>query len=279
MDLFSIVGLIWRHKVATIPVILLTLIGLFYVLEVKPPTYQSTAKVLLSDPPGPPTAAQIAADPALGKINANNPYVNYGNLDLVADVVIDLVNAPVTQQTLVNEGANPKYTVALENAFDNPPVIQVTGTASNGPEAIKSAQLVAQAISQSLYQMQANQHVNSRYMISSDEIVKPTTASASSSGKLRTLVGFVALGIILLLVVVSIAQSLENRRRGRGATTPTADRRPDLSSRNFSDPMQNRNEEVPRRSQSPRMPNADSRMSDTRPRGAVAGYRGRFGDD
>jgi hypothetical protein len=274
MDLFSIAGLTWRHKVATIPVILLTLIGLFYVLEIRPPTYESTAEVLLTDPPAPPTPAQIAADPALGKINANNPYVNYGNLDLVADVVIDLVNAPVAQQALVNEGANPKYTVALENAFGNPPAIQVTGTAPNGPEAIKSAQLVAQALSQNLYRMQVNQHVNSSYMISSDEIVKPTTASVSSSGKLRTLVAVVALGIILLLVAVSVAQSLESRRRGRGAATPTADGHPD-----FSGPMPNRNEEALRRPEGRRIPNAGSRISDTRPSGAAAGYRGRFGDD
>jgi hypothetical protein len=230
--------------------------------------------VLLADPPGAPTPAQIAADPALGKINANNPYVNYGNLDLVADVVIDLVNAPATQQTLVNEGANPKYTVALENAFDNPPVIQVTGTAPTGPEAIKSAQLVAQALSHSLYQMQANQHVNSHYMISADEIVNPGTASASSSGKLRTLVGFLALGIILLLVAVSIAQSLENRRRGRGATTPAMGRRQE-----FSGPGQNRNEELMRRPEAPRMPNPDPRTQEAWPRSAVAGNRGRFSDD
>lgn len=215
MDLFTLVGTIWRHRLATIPVILITLIGAGYVLEVKPPTYQSSAEILLANPPNPPTQAQIAADPALGKVNWNNPYLGYGNLVLVADVVIELVGSPAVQQELVNKGADPKYTVALENAFENPPVIQATGVGPSPAAAIKSAQLVAAQVIQSLYQIQAEQHVDRPAMITGAEFVKPSVATSSSSGKLRTLIGFFALGLILLLLAVSIAQAMENRGIGR----------------------------------------------------------------
>jgi hypothetical protein len=216
MDLFTILGTIWRHKLVTIPIIVLTVLGLFYVLEVKPPTYQSTGSVLLVNPPGPPTTQQIAANPSLGKISTANPYVSYGNLNFVADVVINIVDSPSVQQSLVQAGADPRYAVALAVALGNPPIIQVTGVASNGPEAIRTAQLVLGAVEQHLVQIQQNQNVNSRYMITGQEFAKPEIATKSVSGKLRTAITILALGLIVLLVAVSIMEALAKRRRGRG---------------------------------------------------------------
>ena len=216
MDLFIILGTIWRHKIVTIPVIVLTLLGLFYVLEVKPPTYQSTGSILLVNPPGPPTAQQIAANPSLGKISTANPYVSYGNLNFVADVVINIVDSPSVQQSLVQAGADPRYAVALAVELGNPPIIQVTGVASNGSEAIRTAQLVVGAVEQHLIQIQQNQSVNSRYMITGQEFAKPEIATKSVSGKLRTMITFLALGLIVLLVAVSIMEAFAKRRRRRG---------------------------------------------------------------
>lgn len=219
MDLFIILGTIWRHKIVTIPVIVLTLLGLFYVLEVKPPTYQSTGSILLVNPPGPPTAQQIAANPSLGKISTANPYVSYGNLNFVADVVINIVDSPSVQQSLVQAGADPRYAVALAVELGNPPIIQVTGVASNGSEAIRTAQLVVGAVEQHLIQIQQNQKVNSRYMITGQEFAKPEIATKSVSGKLRTMITFLALGLIVLLVAVSIMEAFAKRRRGRGRSS------------------------------------------------------------
>ena len=216
MDLFIILGTIWRHKIVTIPVIVLTLLGLFYVLEIKPPTYQSTGSILLVNPPGPPTTQQIAANPSLGKISTANPYVSYGNLNFVADVVINIVDSPSVQQSLVQAGADPRYAVALAVELGNPPIIQVTGVASSGSEAIRTAQLVVGAVEQHLIQIQQNQKVNSRYMITGQEFAKPEIATKSVSGKLRTMITFLALGLVILLVAVSIMEALAKRRRGRG---------------------------------------------------------------
>jgi hypothetical protein len=181
-------------------------------VELKPPAYQASAEILLVNPPSPPTASQIAADPAIGKLNWSNPYLSYGNLVLVADVLIDLVDSPPVQGDVAKQGGNPKYTVALENAFDDPPVIHVSGGGSNPAEAIMSAQMVAAEVIKHLRQIQADQKVSSRYMITGTEFVRPTAATSSSSGKLRIGVEFLALGLILLLIAVSVAQSVENRR-------------------------------------------------------------------
>jgi capsular polysaccharide biosynthesis protein len=215
MDLLAIAGTLWRHKLVTIPVILLTLIGAFYVIEIKPPAYAAKASILLTNPPAPPTAAQIAAHPSLGHVNSNNPYASLGNLVLVADVVIEVVTSPTAKQALVQAGANPQYQVALDLSFDSPPAIDITGVATTPGAATQSAQLVANAVSGDLYQLQVSQHTSPGYMIGSIEYVKPTSATASSSSKLRTLIIVVVLGFIVLLVAVSTAQVLEQRRSGR----------------------------------------------------------------
>ena len=108
MDLLSIIRTIWRHKIAIIPAILITVIGVAYVAVVKPPEYEATATVVLIAPPPPPSPEQIAADPKLAKVNSNNPYVDFGDLSIVSDVVLSVVNYNASQQTLLSEGVDAR---------------------------------------------------------------------------------------------------------------------------------------------------------------------------
>lgn len=222
MDVVSIVATIWRHRLAAIPVIVLTLVAAFYVLEVKAPTYQASASVLLVEPPTAPSAGQIAADPALGKENTSNPYVSYGDLSVVADVVISQVTSPAGQQALVREGADPRYQATLSTAFGSPPIILVTGVADSAQTAVTSADLVMKAISKDLLQAQQGQNVGSRYMIRALNIVQPTQAQATVSGKLRTLIAVLAIGLLLLLVAVSVSQTISRRRENPAGGRPPA---------------------------------------------------------
>jgi capsular polysaccharide biosynthesis protein len=215
MDLFAIYGTVWRHRIVAIPIILITLIGMVYVVKIKAPTYQATASVLLANPPGPPTAAQVAANPSLAKINTSNPYLSYGDLVTVSDVVIDVVNSPAVAQSLASQGANTKYTVTNAPLLNDPPIIAITDSGPTPAAAEQSTQLVAQQTIKSLRQMQADKNVNPYYMITGTEVVKPTTATSSSSSKLRTAVAVLAIGLIVLLIAISAAQALENRRGSR----------------------------------------------------------------
>jgi hypothetical protein len=218
MDLISIGATFWRHKIVTIPLILLTLVGAYYVVKIKPPVYQANTSFLLSVPPGPPTAAQIAADPALRKINPNNPYTAYGNMSVAAAVLVDLVTTPAAQQQLVREGVDPRYTVAPNTAFGfQAPVIQITGVGSTAQEAIVSASLVSAAAKSDLYQMQKTQGVNKLYMIKALPLVLAEKAQISASSKLRELIAIAGLGAVALFVAVSVADALARRRKERRA--------------------------------------------------------------
>jgi hypothetical protein len=226
MDLFAIGGSLWRHKRATIPVILLTILGICYIMVVKPLTYESRAEILLANPPGLPTSSQTTTDPRVAHASTYNPFASLGNLVQVADVLIEMVGAPAAQQALARGGASPQYQVALDTSVQTPPAIEVTGVAPNASAAIQSAALVANLVSHDLYQLQARENVTRRYMISAIEYIKPTSATTALSGKLRTLIEVTALGFVALLVAVSASQALEQRkksrhRRSRGSSSLT----------------------------------------------------------
>ncbi len=215
MDLLSILGALWRHKFAALPVMLLTVLGAYYVVVVKAPVYSSSASVLLVSPPVAPTPAQIAANPKLKRLSSNNPYINLGGLPVVADAVISVVTAPTSQQHLLQAGADPRYQITLSTAFGTPPIIQISGVGSSSQAAILSAKLVTRATMNDLYQMQKAQGVNPFYMIRSVELVRPSAATSSVSSKLRTLIALLALGAILLFLVVSVMDVIDRRRKGK----------------------------------------------------------------
>ena len=223
MDLISIVMTVWRHKLATIPIILLTALGSFYVIAVKAPTYEAESSLLLLLPPTGPTAAQVAKHPSLGKINPNNPYVTFGDLAVVADAVINVVTSDTAETALVRAGADPQYQLALSTDTDSPPIIQITGIAPTPQEAILSANLVTTATENDLRQLQQSQGVNSFYMIKSTQLVSPNQASEALSGKLRTLIAVLGLGVLLLFIVISAAEVL-GKRRPRRADRPRSAR-------------------------------------------------------
>lgn len=217
MDLLSIVGALWRHKFAVLPVILLTFLGAFYVVAVKKPVYSSSASVLLLNPPNPPTPAQIRADPKLRGISPNNPYLNIGGLLTVADAVISVLTSSTSQQALVNAGADPRYQATLSIAAGLPPIVQITGVGSTPQVAISSAKLVTRAAMADLYKMQRAQGVNPFYMIKPVELVPPSAATASVSSKLRTLIALLGLSAILLFLVVSVMDVIDRRRKGKSS--------------------------------------------------------------
>ncbi len=215
MDLLALSRTMWRHKIAVIPVLVLVLLGLVYVLKVKPPTYQSDTSLILNIPQ-PPTQAQLLQNPKLAKVSYNNPYITLADEDplFVGDAVTDLVTNPSAQQALLAEGVNPKYQVSLSSDPGSPPIINIVGVGTTAAEAEAAARLVLTAAQAGLKTMQLNDGVtaNSPALITAKVLVAPTKATASISSKLRTLIEVLALGVIMLFVVISVAEAFSRRR-------------------------------------------------------------------
>ena len=61
MDLLMITRKIWRHRIVTLPVIVLTFLGMVYVVAIKSSEYWATSSYVLINPPAPPTAEEMAS--------------------------------------------------------------------------------------------------------------------------------------------------------------------------------------------------------------------------
>jgi hypothetical protein len=228
MDLVSIVRAVWRNKFVTIPVIFFTLLGAFYVLKVEAPVYQATESFALIYPPAPPTQAQIAADPQLGKVKTANPLLGYSDPSAVTQIVISLVSTSSSAQALAKAGAGAQWQIAPSAGSSE--ILDITGVGSTSQAALLSASLVTRAAEQALYQVQANQGVNPEYMIKSYQLQIPGQAAQKLSSKLRSLVAVLGLGILLLFLAVSIAEATRKERNG----PPTANEEPSAANEESS---------------------------------------------
>jgi uncharacterized protein involved in exopolysaccharide biosynthesis len=208
MNIFSIAGSIWRHKWAAIPVIVLTVIAMAYVSVGKPPSYSAKAYMLLENSP-------VVAEPAVNKDGGPpvgyNPVASLENLTQVGDVLSQMVSTPAEEAKLTRKGAAPGYLVTPDNSLETPPILDIKGVGSTPRQAIISTTLIASEIQVQLYQLQVTQNVNKPYLITSVEYVKPTTAAKAASSLQPAIVVLVA-GLIVLLVAVSMSQSIQERR-------------------------------------------------------------------
>ena len=140
MDLLLIARTIWRYKLATLPVIVLTLCGVVYAVAVKDPVYEAKSSYVLINPPAPPTPDEVAHDPALGRVNADNPYTRFTDPSVVIQVLTGALNSESARRALEDAGADSRYTVApsAEPGYFTSPIVYITGVgATRGTPCIR----------------------------------------------------------------------------------------------------------------------------------------------
>jgi hypothetical protein len=222
MSLLLILGKLWRYKLATLPVLGLILAGAFYVMAVTAPTYEASSTYILVSPPAPPTDDEIARNPALGKIHADNPYLRYGDQSVVVQLLASRLNSEEGRRSLAAQGVGPQYTIAPSPAFGfSAPLLQITSMGSSPAAAIRTAGQVGRAVTGELGRMQALRGVDPKYRIKTEAVVVARDATLRASGKLRALVAVLALGAVLLFIVVSVLDALRALRAQwrQGAST------------------------------------------------------------
>jgi len=217
MDLIAIAQTIRRHKFAALPAIILTLVLGAYVMVGTTPDYEADGSYALVDPPPPPTQEQIARDPSLGKVNANNPLVDYGNLSVVGAMVSEAMETQAVERLLLADGVDPRSTAANDD-LGNAPLIEVTGVGSTASEAVNSGMRMGQVLSSQLNAMQAHLGVSPGYRITLYALGVPNQATLKVTSELRDVAGVIIFGLILLWISVSIAVARAERKKGSASS-------------------------------------------------------------
>ena len=217
MDLLEISRKIWRYRIVTLPVIALTLLGALYVVAFKEDEYSASSSYVLINPPAPPTAEDIARNPALARISPENPYTRFSDQSVIVGLLASSLNNESARRELSKAGADRNYTVAPSSDLGySSLLIEITGTGTNPREAVRTAELVGAALTRELERLQASQGVAPSYRIETQRVVAPDDPEQQLSGTIRPLVGVLALGAILLFVVMSVTEALATLRAERG---------------------------------------------------------------
>jgi hypothetical protein len=216
MDLLMIARKIWRYRLVTLPVIVLTLVGGVYSYLAKESVYEASASYVLINPPDPPTDQEIARRPALGRINADNPYTRFTDQSVVPQVLARDLGSESARQALTKAGADDRYNVEPGDEFGySTPIVEVTGVGSSPEAAIRTAEVVGDAVTNELNRMQQARGVDPGYRIKTQLVDAPDDAELKASGQLRVLIGVLAFGAVLLFVVVSVGDALTTLRTER----------------------------------------------------------------
>jgi hypothetical protein len=212
MSLLLIVTKLWKYKFVTLPIVAVTLVGSFYVVAVAAPTYETTASYILVNPPPGPTEADIQQNPALKRVHADNPYTRFSDGgSVLVQVLTSRLSSDATRLMLVKQGADPNYIAAPSVSFGfGVPLLEITGTGTTAAQAVATANLVGQALSNELNRMQAG--IDPTYRINAEDVVPAHDAKLKPTGKLRSLVAVLALGTILLFLAVSVLDAVNALR-------------------------------------------------------------------
>jgi hypothetical protein len=226
MNLLSIARKLWRYKLLTVPVVLLVLCGAVYVVAMKDPVYEASASYILINPPPPPTPEEVARDPSLARIDADNPYTRFSDQSVIVEVLASSMANESAARALLRAGADPRYTVEPASEFGfSSPILKITAQGPTPEVAVRSAKLVGNAVIRELQDMQQAEGVDSQYRIKANKVETPDGAQLRASSQLRSLVGVLGLGAVLLFLVVSVGDAvttLRMERAGRSAPSPLA---------------------------------------------------------
>jgi hypothetical protein len=216
MNLLSIARKIWRYKLLTVPVVLLILCGAVYVVAIKAPVYEASSSYILINPPDPPTPEEVARDPSLARINADNPYTRFSDQSVIVEVLASSMANESAKRGLLNAGVDPRYKVEPASEFGfSSPIVKITAQVATPVVAVWSAMLVGNAVTRELQTMQQAEGTDSQYRIKANRVDTPDGAQLRASGQLRSLVGVVGLGAVLLFLVVSVGDAVTTLRRER----------------------------------------------------------------
>jgi hypothetical protein len=219
MDLLAMFRAVLRNRLFAIPVILLTLIGGVWAYFFSSPTYEATSGYVVFEPPDAPTASEIAENPALAEVRADNPYARV-DPSVVVGIIVKRASNPRAREALTAEGADPRYKIASGGAYGvASPTVDITGVGSTAASAVKTAHLVGARLEKEVNDIQSAQVVDDRYRVKAVQTEAVQAAQLKESSRLRLLLGVLGGGLVALFVAVSIGEAIRTLREERYGDT------------------------------------------------------------
>jgi hypothetical protein len=222
MDPVSVFRTLWRQRWYVLPALVITLVAAGYVLQYGPRQYESTISYALVNPDV-PTEAEMEAQPELQEVNSDNPFLRASNPTLITDVMVTRLSSADTADALEARGLSPDYTVA-RGGVGNGFVLDITGVGGNPDAARDTKAALGAMLIDDLRVVQEVNGADPSYHFKALLIADSTKATEQISSRLRTVIGTMLAGGILVFASVSFgewaAASRTRRRRDRAEDRP-----------------------------------------------------------
>lgn len=164
-----------------------------------PPSYTSTAEVLLLPPP---TSVR----------DGGNPYLNLGGLDAAGDILSKAMSDDTTSQELKAAGAAGTFRVALDSAAAAPMVL-VTAEAPSATASLMTLGLVLDRMPAMLADVQIRAKVPPNALITSTILTRTGDPVQSLKPVARAVAVAVGAGLALSLLATGLIDAFLIRRR------------------------------------------------------------------
>lgn len=221
MDLSSILDAFSRHKVISALVVVGTLAAMVGAWWISTPDYQARGSLILVPPPTPPTPADVASSPELQGRKTDNEFLRFGDPSVVAAVVAVRSGSGAVRKELAVKGVDDRFEVVVTNAVGVPgPLAGITTYGATEEEALRDYQIVSDTFDRSLYELQAAEGIDDRYMFTTIPVEVPDEARLQVSSTFRIIAALGLLGGIALITSISLAdlfgQRAQSKRRKQG---------------------------------------------------------------
>lgn len=208
MDLLTFVRTVWRHRWWSVPLLAVTAAGVVYVAIASERVYEVRADLVLIGPPGPPTAAELEADPSLAGAQLDNPYARAFDPTVVTEIVARVVAADRANGELPGG-----YLINTARRYGSAaPLVEISARAGDPDIAAEQARVVSDRFVAALASIQAAENVHPRSLITTRAVNAAGGPREIVTQRLRAALGVAALGAIIVLIAVSLAQAIAEQR-------------------------------------------------------------------
>lgn len=219
MSAMSFYRMVMRHRVVFFLFAGLTLAAMVGVVVLKPAVYRSSGSLVLLNPPSPPDVVvdENGQTTPTSTVNYENPYARFGDLTTVVDIVARIMLSSEVKNELAAQGVT-MYEVAANRDFQRGPIIEVAAEADSPQAAQDHAAAVLTTLQDVLVDRQTSFGTDPTYFIQTQLVEEPGVGTRVVSSTLRTLIGVTALGGLMTLGAVLLAEywSVHRARRRDG---------------------------------------------------------------
>lgn len=201
-----------RHRLVVAVAAGLSALLLVAVVIVSPPTYRASAAVVLLNPPAVPVAS-VNGPPVPPKVQ--NPYVQFGDLSVVVDILVRVINSDEVVASLKARGLDGQFEIAANRDFYRGPIVDVAAESSTEEGALRDTRLVVKEVQDQLETLQTSQGTDPDYFIKTGTVVGADRATKVFSGTLRLLIAVGGFGALLTVGSGLLADFVSRRRSSR----------------------------------------------------------------